>query len=164
MLSGDTADISYDSRRIGDFRIATVEIRLDDPERFKQLKIDEIEKNIWDDTLVVLSDGYADIIYQAFKEMVRVINACDIQTEFAWSSIPLAPLSDDKELEKDRMETMFSYGAVHTIWGRGTDDEVKNLLSLFKSNGIVQIQNMATANTWVSGKIDEEKLINTIRR
>jgi len=156
-ISDDTAEVSYDSRQYEALRLPTVEIRLDDPARFvygrNGLNKSKVLSNVWWDKEIVLSGGYSDIIYQAFAEMIRVINALGIEPQLAWSSIPLLPFVTDNTEFLHKQNIIYQYGAVHTIWVRDTDDNIKNRLSRLDACGLVQVQNMATANTWIRGQL-----------
>ena len=51
----------------------------------------------------------------------------------------------------------------HTIWLRSSDDEaVKAAMTAMNRCGELRVQNMATANTWVSGSVDEAELLKML--
>ena len=52
---------------------------------------------------------------------------------------------------------------MHTVWLRSSDDEaVKAAMTAMNRCGELRVQNMATANTWVSGSVDEAELLKML--
>lgn len=183
-LCGRAADLSFDMRTLGSCRLPTGEFRLDQPEK---LRLPEItawtgaSAERWENGTVLLADtwpetvpdgdvwvlrrtGAAAVTYRAFRETVRVLAAVGLPSEFAWSSIPLAPVCDDASVT-ERAETLcYRCGAIHTLWLRcPSDEKVRTALGSLSGCGQLRVQNMATANTWISGRLDEERLKRELR-
>lgn len=180
-LCGEAADLSYDYRRLGELSLPTLEIRLDNPSELKEPAITEwgeARVDRWKYGTVVLADkkpdklpdgavwllrngGTASAAYRAFCETVRVLKEISLPAEFSWSSLPLAPVCDNMTLMQRRQSDSFAYGAIHTIWLRSKEDDlVKKAMRSLTKCGQLRVQNMATANTWIVGKIDELKLLD----
>lgn len=184
-LCGEAADLSFDCRMLGSRnKLPTVEFRLDAPAELTLPHVastadgtvevwkygtviltDHIPAQVPEATTVFLlrPDGAAAVTYRAFKESVRVLTELKLPAEFSWSSIFLAPLCDDLSLTLAREAAAYAYGAMHTIWLRSSDDEaVKAAMTAMNRCGELRVQNMATANTWVSGSVDEAELLKML--
>jgi hypothetical protein len=185
-LCGQTADLSFGWRTVGDMKVPTLEIRLDDPASLTSPRISDYSGTAadrWTRGVVVLSDVppeslpgdlpawtmrpacNAAVLYRAFREMARVLDSVPIVKEFSWSSMLLAPVCDDPELTYKREAILYRAGAVHTMWLRCPDDEVlKASLCAAPPCGRLQAQNMTTANTWAAGALDEPALMEACFR
>lgn len=176
VLCGESADLSFSLRSAGEQKLPAVEIRLDKPDELEIPDAEEhngttVEK--WKFGTVILADkkpfdlpdgevfilrknGAAAITYRAFRETVRVLNLLPFKAEFSWSSLPLASACDDLSVTLRRERNIYAHGAVHTIWLRCPDDEnLKAAMRSIDSCGQLRVQNMTTANTWITGSIDE---------
>ena len=183
VLAKDAADLSFAYRDLGGWKLPTIEIRLDKPEELdlpNTIEANFTEEDLWDEGCVILSDeapeipedgnvwymrknGAAAVAYHAFKEAVRVYRDFGGQVEFVWSSIPLAPVCNDVHLTEGREQAAREIGAVHTLWVHEESDEtVKARLREQPSCGELRIQNMTTANTWIRGKTDEDRLFEIL--
>ena len=184
-LCGEAADLSFDCRDLGGWKLPSVEIRLDKPEELQLPETEQLPDGSaverWCFGTVVLadaipeelpadaawllrSDGAASVTYRAFKEAVRVLQAVELPAEFAWSSIPLAPLCQDAAVMAEKEQACYGLGAVHTLWVRSDDDEVvKAAVKKAGACGQIRMQNMATANTWVGGELREEDLLAKLK-
>lgn len=183
-LCGEAADLSFDCRMLGGDRTPTVEIRLDNPAELSLPMVTEsdgasVER--WKYGMVVLADerpaslpegcvfllrrnGAAAVTYRAFKETVRVLTELGISAEFSWSSIPLAPLCDDLSVTLKREADSWRFGAVHTLWVRCRQEEtLKCSMKQMGPCGLLQVQNMATANTWITGSVDQASLLEGLK-
>ena len=184
-LCGGAADLSYAYRDTGGFKLPVIEIRLDRPEEMDLPSVieGEVRRDYWDrgtvltaETLPDLSaedgdvwalreNGTAVVAYHAFIEAIRVFRELDLDTQFVWSQIPLAPACDDVRITKSRERVMFSLGAVHTVWVREDSDErIKEKIREMKDCGELRVQNMATANTWIAGRTDEKAVLGFLQR
>lgn len=183
-LCGEAADLSFDCRMLGGRKTPTAEFRLDAPAELALPDITETADGtaeVWKYGTVLLTDhrpaeppegsplfllrpdGAAAVTYRAFKETVRVLTELGIPSEFSWSSIPLAPLCDDLAVTLAREAQSYACGAVHTLWVRCPADEtVKEAMGAMGPCGELRVQNMATANTWISGAVEEEKLLKEL--
>lgn len=183
-LCGEAADLSFDCRVLGDRKLPTLEIRLDNPAELEEpcvLTQGETSVERWKYGTVVLSDrkpevlpdgpvwllrksGAAAITYRAFREAVRVLSEFGLPAEFSWSSLPLVPACDDLSITARRERDSYAYGAVHTLWLRYPEEErLKSALRAMEGCGQLRVQNMATANTWIVGRVDEAKLLSGLR-
>ncbi len=183
-LCGEAADLSFDCRMLGGRKTPTAEFRLDDP---AELELPRVEKTAdgavetWKYGTVMLvehppvqvpdaekvfllrPDGAAAVTYRAFKEAVRVLTDLKLPAEFSWTSIPLAPLCDDLSLTLAREAAAYAFGALHTIWLRSPDDgAVKTAMADVQHCGELRVQNMATANTWIAGGVNEEEMLKAL--
>lgn len=180
-LCAEAADLSFDCRMLGGRKTPTAEFRLDAPAELALPVATETADGTleaWKYGTVLLTDrqpaelpegsplfllrpnGAAAVTYRAFKEVVRVLTELGIPAEFSWSSIPLAPLCDDPAVTREREEQSYAYGAVHTVWARcPSDGAVKEAMGAVGACGELRVQNMATANTWITGAVEEEKLL-----
>ena len=183
-LCGDSADLSFDGRDFGGWQLPTAEFRLDKPEELylpETVECDGYTVEKWERGTVILAEkapdteglsepvwllnrlGAAAVTYEAFKECIRVYRALNITPELVWSSIPLAPMSVNLERTRAKMQACYSIGAVHTIWVRAEDEAIKAALSVLKDCGQIQVQNMVTANTWLTGKKNNALLLEKLR-
>ena len=183
-LCGEAADLSFDCRMLGEDKTPTVEIRLDNPAELalpRTAEADGATVETWKYGTVVLAEerpaklpegpvfllrrgGAAAVTYRAFKETVRVLMELGIPAEFSWSSIPLAPLCDDLSVTLRRERDSWQYGAVHTLWVRCAEDEpLRAAMRRMGPCGQLRAQNMATANTWVIGSVEQEKLLDGLK-
>ena len=112
---------------------------------------------------LAVASGAAAITYAAFKECIRVFRSLEIPPQLVWSSIPLAPMAFDLQLTQQKMQACYAIGAVHTIWVRSEDALICAALKRLAPCGQVQVQNMATANTWLSGKRNDARLLDHLR-
>ena len=183
-LCGEAADLSFDCRDMGGWKLPTVEIRLDKPEeltlpavqqqgnmtverwRFGTVVLaDDVPAALPEDAAWLLRpDGAASVTYRAFKEMIRLLQAVELPAEFAWSSIPLASLCQDAAILAEKEQACYTLGAVHTLWVRNADDEaVKAAVKKAGACGQIRMQNMVTANTWVGGETYEKELLEKLK-
>jgi len=183
-LCAESADLSFDSRIIGDEKLPTLEMRLDRPEDLEEpasMTQGHACVEMWTRGTVVLADGDlpdklpcgpvwalrkggpAAVSYRVFRETVRILaelKANRLPALFSWSSIPLTPICDDLSVLSRRERASYAYGAVHTVWLRCPQDAVlKNALRSMDRCGQLRVQNMATANTWIVGELDDELLM-----
>ena len=184
-LCNGKADLSYDYRDMGGWKLPCVDFRLDAPDeialpRSRSESGTEIDR--WERCSVVLGDKVPDglradvvflmqstsaaaSVYRAFKMSLSVPNGLSIPAEFLWSSVPLAPLSSTSDVLLAREKLCWEWGAIHTIWlNCGQDELVKDAMKRVDKCGELRIQNMTTANTWVIGHTDESRLIDILRR
>lgn len=183
-LCGEAADLSFDCRMLGEDKTPTVEIRLDCPAELslpQTLETEDMTVETWKYGTVVLAEeppaklpegtvfvlrrgGAAAVTYRAFKETVRVLTELGVPTEFSWSSIPLAPLCDDLSVTLKREQDSYQYGAVHTLWVRCAEDEpLREAMKGMGPCGQLRAQNMATANTWIAGSVDQNRLLEGLK-
>ena len=183
-LCGGSADLSFDGRDFGGWQLPTAEFRLDRPEELYLPQVqqqDGYTVETWPNGTVVLAEkapeisglkepvwilhrcGAAAITYAAFKECIRVFRSLEIPPQLVWSSIPLAPMASDLQLTQQKMQACYAIGAVHTIWVRSEDALICAALKRLAPCGQVQVQNMATANTWLSGKRKDARLLDHLR-
>ena len=180
-LCGEAADLSFDCRMLGGRKTPTAEFRLDAPAELTLPAVTQqggAQVETWKYGTVVLADekpeqlpeatavfllrpnGAAAVTYRAFKEAVRVLTELGVPAEFSWTSVPLAPLCDDPELLARREQDSYALGAVHTLWVRCPEDETLcAAMRAMAPCGELRVQNMATANTWVLGKVDADALL-----
>ena len=183
-LCGESADLSFDFRTVGDLRLPTVELRLDNPAELTLPEVllwEEASAEVWSNGTVIMADrkpekmpdgpvwllrhrGTAAVTYRAFREAVRVLAALSLPAEFSWSSIPLAPVCDDLELTLRREADSYAFCAIHTVWLRCPRDEtLKSAMGALGRCGQLRVQNMATANTWIVGETAESRLLDAFR-
>ena len=161
-LCGEAADLSFDCRMLGSRnKLPTVEFRLDAP---AELTLPHVASTadgtveVWKYGTVILTDHIPAQMPERSEETELKLPA-----EFSWSSIFLASLCDDLSLTLAREAAAYAYGAMHTIWLRSSDDEaVKAAMTAMNRCGELRVQNMATANTWVSGSVDEAELLKML--
>lgn len=183
-LCGEAADLSFDCRKLNAWQPPTVEFRLDKPEELKRPKTVQTPNgyvDTWPRGTVIVTDrmpetfpegpvwllkegGAASVIYHAFLETVRVLTELGLPVVYAWSSIPLATVCDDLARLRQRESDCYLYGAIHTIWVRCPEDvPIREALSRMHLCGELRVQNMATANTWIRGAVDERRLLCSLQ-
>jgi hypothetical protein len=182
-LCGEAADLSFDSRSVDGWKLPTLELRFDAPAELQLPQVTAMPWGTaehWDRGTVLLAEskpealpegpvwllkknGAAAVIYRAFREAVRVLQEVGLPAEFAWSSLPLAPLCDDETRMGEKEKACWALGAIHTLWLRCEQDEVlQEALRKAGSCGQLQAQNMTTANTWILGQVEEELLLKAL--
>lgn len=177
------ADISFEHRVIGAWKIPSLELRLDAPQLLhlpEQRQQGQASLECWDKGTVVLGqpdgqlpegevwllreNGPGAVIYRAFKQTVQTLEQLKLPVELAWSSIPLAPFCDDFAVTLEKEAACWTLGAIHTFWLRCSDDEtVKAAAREMGACGQLRLQNMATANTWISGALEEQQLLQKLQ-
>ena len=183
-LCDESADLSFDCCDIGGWKLPSLEVRLDNPAQLRLPQItqeDGVSTERWEHGTVLLAErrpeklpagpvwllrtsGAAAVTYRAFREAARVLQALGLPAEFSWSSLPLAPISADPDLTARREQACWSLGAIHSLWLRCPEDEaLKRAMAAMEPCGQLQVQNMTTANTWISGSLRREQLLQTLR-
>lgn len=185
LLCNEQADLSYDYRDFNGWNMPCVDFRLDAPSEIA-LPQSSLEKigivDRWDVCSVVLGDvvpegiqskhvfamretSTAASIYRAFKMTLSIIRQLSLPAEFLWSSVVLAPLSNNIDVLLDREKKCWELGSIHTIWLRcEQDDLVKAAMEKVISCGELRVQNMTTANTWIAGRNEDSRLMEAINQ
>jgi len=80
------------------------------------------------------------------------------QIEWAWGTCPLATLTERPDLTTARKKAALEYGGIASIWIRGEDKMLAEIVSKWEGLGEIRLHNLVTAKTHVGGKIDEKVL------
>lgn len=170
------ADITFGVRQIGTAQVPTLEVRLDNPAGLSGPERLDGGADRWQAGTVLLAgeqphqlpegrvwllreSGAGAVIYRAFRQAVEMMEPLRGELEFSWSSVPLSPVCDDVELTHRREALCYSYGAIHTLWVRSRSElALKERLRQLPPCGQLQVQNMATANTWIIPQ-EEDRLL-----
>ncbi len=176
-LCGGRADISYGDRLIANTRLPALEVRLDAP---ALLFPPEVAGGVhhWAGTTVALGEegvghamygmpasGAGATVYHAFLSMAGLLDQLGASLSrgafaWAWYSIPLAPFCDDLALCQNRWRAAAEKGAVLSLWmSAETDEALQTALRGLPACGEVRIHNLKTANTVLTGSVDETGLI-----
>lgn len=182
-LCNQAGDMNFASFVLNDWKLPTAEFRLDNPAALTLPSCETVDGALvetWSAGTVVLADalpqslpegtvwllhknGAGAVIYKAFKESLAVQKALGVDAAFSWSSMPLAPLADDAAVVDARIQACHQLGAIHTLWVRCSSDEtLQQAMKQVPPCGQLQVQNMATANTWIAGKQDKDSLWQAI--
>jgi len=182
-LCDDSADCTFSCRNADGWKIPTLEVRLDRPDELEEPERQAAGKykaDVWKNKTVIFADdvpekipdgevfllrenGAAAVTYRAFREIIRVMRKVKEKPEFLWSSVPLSPVCDTVSVTFEKEKKMYSCGAVHTLWVRGRDEDIRGELQLITGCGELRVQNMATANTWITGSTEDTELLKVIK-
>lgn len=77
---------------------------------------------------------------------------------WAWATVPMPPLADDKRIMAGRMETALTFGTVISFWVRTEDEKIKEIIGDMASCGELRVHNLRTGRTFVHGSVDRMKL------
>lgn len=184
-LCDGQADLGYDYRDAGGWKLPCVDFRLDAPAELLppvSREEDGACVDLWQHGAVVLGmsvpaqlqaetvwllppNGASAVIYRAFRRSVALLRQLGLPVEFSWSSVPLAPQCDDLSLLLRREEEFWQLGSVHTVWLRCEDPEnLKDILRTLPPSGQVRVQEMRSANTWVQGILQEAELVEKLKK
>ncbi len=173
-LVGGRGQVSYSERMVDGMQLPTVDLYLDDPvESAKNfvpddngvmgvmgengyalgITVTDYLKPYLPGNMVAFRCGsLTDCILDAARAIpVAVLslkNAGISDIQWAWSSCPIAAMTDDDAVMMRRKASMSTKHAVISIWVRGDDAVIKETVENF-SFGKLRVHNLATAKTFV---------------
>lgn len=173
-LVGGRGQVNYSERMVDGMQLPTVDLYLDDPMESAQNFIpddngvmgvkdengyalgaaftDYLKPYLPGNMMVLRCGSLADCILDAARAIpVAVLslkNAGITDIQWAWSSCPIAAMTDNDGEMMRRKAAMSAKHAVISVWVRGEDAVIKETVENF-SFGQLRVHNLATAKTFV---------------
>ena len=149
-LSDRRTDVSFSSIAFNTLCVPTLEVRFDDPDlACTDLFIArcELERE-------KTSSALEQNILTMYQFMLQILRDISFSMDFAWITAPVIFPYEDTSANYDHLRRAMNAGGMVTIWAKGDDEQMKDVLRNLSGAGQIRIQNMKTGNTWIKGHLD----------